>query len=140
MSGHFLLTNIPQSELNMASSKGAVWSPIAHQHVGWSDTSKAALGNVLNGVAIPNRNNLPPHCYLQFAGSNPAAIDLRNYLKAASWVDNLTRPAGGGFGLTGLCPVANGLFLGGHKADALVAQIEHGGVSVEIYYVSGYPI
>ncbi|MDR3443678.1 hypothetical protein [Dyella sp.] len=124
----------------MATFKGAAWSARMHANVGWTQTSRQALSSVLANVAIPNRNQLPPHCYLTFAGQNPAPMALKNYLKVASWVDSLRRPTGAGFGLTALNAIAGGLFGNGHFADSLIAQIEHGGVSVEIYYVSGYEV
>lgn len=139
MSGHFLLLNIPQTELNTAINQGAIWSPVAHPGVAWDATSRATLDNLVNGVAIPNRGNLPRHCYLQFAGANPVPMALLGYLQVVGWVDNLTRP-GGGLNLTGIIPAADVAFAGGRKFDALVAQIQHGAVSVEIYYVSGIPI
>ena len=137
MAGHFLLNSITQSDHNVALQQtGVSYSALQHANVGWTLQSRQTFINVLNGIGIGNRNNLPPHRYLQI-GAAPIAETI-SYLRGAGWVDLLTRPNTPGFGLRALTGPAQIAWNAGNKAEALITQVNHGNVSIEIYYTSGY--
>lgn len=135
MAGHFLLQSISQSDVNTICAQiGARISARQHANVGWTAKSQATLNRILHDELIPNRNNLPPHVYLQVDSRDAAAMGL---LRGAGWTDRLRRPASAGFGLRALCEAAQQCWDAGDYAGALAAQVAHGSVSIEIYYMSG---
>lgn len=141
MAGHFLLVNIPLSDLLIAVDKlGGAVSAVQHTHVGWSSGTLDVLRTAASGGNIGNRNQLPPHVYLQINAENPLHGTKKTYLRVASWVDDMTRPASVGLGLRQLCVTAQTFWNLGRKDEAIIAQVEHGAVSVEIYYRSKVPV
>lgn len=137
MSGHFVLWKISVEDKDhcLAGYAGSQWSALQHAAVGWTAASRAVLGNVKANVAIPNRAGLPPHRYLMLGPDNPLTLPLKTYLHGRMWVRDLVRSDDAGFALTALCATARGFWDEGKKVDALMAQIEFGGTSVEIYYL-----
>lgn len=136
MAGHFILKNLVQSDLDVARRKGGSLSTREHAAIGWTAASAAVLTTALTGNAIPNRNGLPPHVYLQFNATSPDdATDT--YLKGCGWADQLIRPAGAGLGLRALATEADAAWQRGDKNRALALQANHGAISIEIYHQSG---
>jgi hypothetical protein len=141
MAGYFVMNSIPVSDLLIAQLKlGAAWSGVAHAHIGWSTRSRTELQTALDSGVIASRHGLPPHRYLQINAENPLAVQKAFYINVAGWVDALKRPTCAGLGLRQLCHNAQAAWTAGNKAGALIAQVEHGAVSVEIYHVSGEPV
>ncbi|MCF3102094.1 hypothetical protein IPZ58_10905 [Streptomyces roseoverticillatus] len=145
MSGHFILSNISQADLDNARAHGGTWSPLQHGNIGWNANSRAVLSRALNNQDIPNRDGLPPHRYLilQQAG-NPNIEVTKKFLQETqdSWVDpnRLRRPTGRGLGLRALNATAAGLWAQNKLHDCLVAQFwrpESATVTVEIYHLAG---
>ncbi|AOY81811.1 hypothetical protein BJP36_19735 [Moorena producens JHB] len=137
MAGYYILKNISTSELSIAQNKlQAGWSSLQHANVGWTDISRQILNDALQGNNITNRNNLPPHRYLQINAENPLSPDKIQYLRRANWVDRLVRPISQGLGLRNITPQALEEFQRGNYAASLIAQIQHGTVSIEIYYTN----
>ncbi len=120
-----------------ATARGT-WGALQHAGVGWTPLSRGVITQVFANNAIPNRAGLPPHRYLEFGVENPISESRSLYLRSAAWVDQLTRPADLGFGITALSPQALTEWNAGRKAQSIIAQIQHGNVSVEIYYVDGH--
>lgn len=134
MAGHFILKSITFSDLQVARQMGGTWSTLQHGYVGWTRESTRVLGQALSGQAIGNRDGLPPHRYLQFSAGNGDRIE--EYLKGAGWADGLIRPDSPGLGLRALIAAAAATWPG-NKNLALVAQRQHGSISVEVYYLGG---
>ena len=97
-----------------------------------------------SGVAIGNRNLIPPHKYLGFPPGAPAAgLAAQLLADKYGWITGLERPVNAGFGVVALCPAAAAAWnagQSGYKYDALVAQITHGATSVEVYYLGSKEI
>lgn len=149
MAGHFILRSITQSDRIMATTFPLVsFSGVAHQQgtarphggvfPGWSPASRLALTTALASNPIANRDDLPPHRYLQFPAFGQLNADGQRYASSAGWIDNLIRPTGAGLGLRNLSPAAQLQWNNGNKSAAFVEQCRAGNVSVEIYYMSGY--
>ncbi|MBN1205580.1 MAG: hypothetical protein JXB05_11740 [Myxococcaceae bacterium] len=140
MSGHYLLRSISHQDLVIAQAPTArgIWGPLQHAAVGWTAPSRGVIQNVFANIAIPNRGGLPPHRYLQFGVENPIDPSRALYLRSAEWVDQLIRPADPGFAISALSVAAQAHWAAGSKAESIIAQIQHGNVSVEIYYVDGH--
>ncbi len=136
MAGYYLLRSITFSDLMTALEKlSATWSDLQHSDVGWTPKSYQVLTTALKGQDIGNRDNLPPHRYLQIKGENPLADKKKQYLRAAAWVDQLERPASPGLGLRKLTGGAGKW--PADKAESLIQQVQTGSVSVEIYFLGG---
>ncbi len=141
MSGHYILTSIDRFDVIKAQGQplGATLSGRQHANVGWNVGSRATLSTALAGGNIGNRNTLPPHIYLMINANNPLPALVQSYLKIANWVDKLQRPNAVGLGLAMLCPAANAHWPN-NKAQSLIEQIQHGAVSIEIYYQDGIEV
>ncbi|CAM3180331.1 hypothetical protein G4177_10170 [Corallococcus sp. ZKHCc1 1396] len=146
MAGHFILKNITVSDLHTATGKpGITWSnALAHApgtgigpFLGWCLQTRQVLEQALGNIAIANRDNLPPHRYLLINAWQGLAQETQHYLMGAAWDQFLIRPTGGGLGLTALAAGANPPWNQGNKSAALRAQCQAGGVSIEVYYLSG---
>ncbi|WP_058044448.1 hypothetical protein [Streptomyces roseifaciens] len=135
MAGHFILKSISNSDLTIATSKGAAWSPLQHANVGWNAASRAVLSKALSGQSIGNRDGLPPHRYLESKVSTGPTLE--KYLRSAGWADLLIRPASPGLGLRELSPKAKAAWDRGDRTGALVEQFLHGTATVEVYYING---
>ncbi|CAM5545246.1 hypothetical protein [Streptomyces abikoensis] len=135
MAGHFILKSISNTDLTIATSKKATWSPLQHGNIGWNTASRAVLSNALAGRPIGNRDGLPPHRYLEAKVS--AGSELEKYLRSAGWADLLIRPASQGLGLRELSPKAKAAWDRGDRTGALVEQFLHGTATVEVYYING---
>lgn len=145
MSGHFILNNISQAELDNALTNHGTWSDLHHGGVGWNAASRAVLSRALDNQDIPNRDGLPPHRYLIFQrAGNPDIERTRTFLQQTqdSWVDpnRLRRPTGGGLGLRALNATAQGFWAQNKLHDCLVAQFyrpESATATIEIYHLGG---
>ncbi|QLE72065.1 hypothetical protein FGW37_11025 [Streptomyces rectiverticillatus] len=135
MAGHFILRSITNSDLTIATSKGATWSALQHGSIGWNTASRAVLSKALAGQPIGNRDGLPPHRYLESKASVGATLE--KYLRSAGWAGQLIRPASAGLGLRELSPKAKAAWDRGDHTGALVEQFLHGTATVEVYYISG---
>ncbi len=146
MAGHFLVRNISHGEVNSSTigALGGAMSARQHADVGWNAASRLVLTTALNGLAIPNRNGLPPHVYLQFGpfqnSSDAKKGQVRMALKSFEWVDAAIRPPGAGLGLRALCPNAQASWAAGDLANAIYEQALHGQTSIEVYYVDNEEI
>jgi hypothetical protein len=150
MAGHFVLKSITVSDLYAAIQQGCTWSGLAHQggtarpippggnFPGWNQVGRQALTDALSGAGILNRNDLPPHRYLQFgpiqAGPIQAGPGLYDYIRGAGWAENVVRPD---MGLRLLSPLASNAWTNNNFSDAVFLQAQHGATSVEIYYIAG---
>jgi hypothetical protein len=137
MSGHFILKSISSTDISLATSKGATWSDVQHADIGWTVTSRQTLTNAFGNVAIPNRDNLPPHRYLSFSFGSPHQVALQDFLRMVSWADSLVRPTGAGLELRNLAAAAQVPWAAGRHNEALVNQFQNGTVTIEVYYISG---
>ncbi|MFI2188548.1 hypothetical protein [Streptomyces sioyaensis] len=146
MSGHFIVSNISAAERDEALSNGATWSALQHGNIGWTPASRALLSKALNGQAIPSREGLPPHRYLDFAqAGNPDKEKTARFLRTttASWVSHnrLLRPTGAGLGLKQLAKKAQDAWALNKLNDALVEQFldpQGARVTIEIYHLGGH--
>ncbi|MCC3466240.1 MULTISPECIES: hypothetical protein [unclassified Microcoleus] len=149
MAGQFVLWRIDPNDRDnfIANFSGSKWSELAHREntpngngglfPGWTAASRDLINRVRNGSSnLANRNNLPPHRYLQIPGGLPNAAQV-NYLRTCYWINDLVRPSDPGFGIVALAPAAVAAWSNGKKVDSLVAQITHGATSIEIYYLGG---
>ncbi|MBK8974780.1 MAG: hypothetical protein IPM29_02535 [Planctomycetes bacterium] len=136
MAGHFILRSITTSDVTVAKTKGGTISAVQHANVGWTPNSEAALKAALAGQNIPNRDNLPPHVYLQFQPTT-AGSNIDTYLNGAGWADTVERPNCAGLGLRALCAQAQTAWNQGNKSRAVALQAQHGAISVEIYFQAG---
>ena len=151
MAGQFVLWKMPPQVLaTYTGIPGVGWTGLAHaartpsgvvgvDFAGWTVQTSAELNRVRSGVAIGNRNNLPPHRYLTFPPGQPGlALATQLQLDKYGWLTDLERPVNVGFGLVALCPAAAAIWNAGQTAyrhDALIAQITHGATSIEVYYL-----
>lgn len=152
MAGHFIVWRMTPEEINSALPLGftmspgldhspAVLVPVGHplfggHWPGWTPATRDVLDRAKRGMNITNRFMIPPHRYLQrppgAAALTPAQIMS---LRTQSWVQNLHRPSPGvNFGLAALCVAALGKWNAGDRAGALLEQMAHGAVSIEVYY------
>lgn len=146
MSGHFIVSNISQADLDEARTNGGTWSVLQHANIGWNAASRALLSKALNNQAIPNREGLPPHRYLDFAqAGNPNKDKTAQFLRTtkASWVDpnRLRRPTGAGLGLKQLCKKAQDAWAQNKLNEALAEQFldqQGARVTIEIYHLGGH--
>ncbi|MFC5724744.1 hypothetical protein ACFP1Z_31805 [Streptomyces gamaensis] len=135
MAGHFILRSINNTDLAIATSKGATWSVLQHANIGWNTASRSVLSKALNGQPIGNRDGLPPHRYLESKKS--VGDTLEKYLRNAGWASQLIRPNSAGLGLRELSPKAKAAWDRGDRTGALVEQFLHGTATVEVYYING---
>lgn len=147
MAGHFLLKSISTDEKNaiIAGFTGTTWSATAHVagtangaggvFPGWNEGSRLTLGHAFAGIAIGNRNNLPPHKYLQFPGTAAPTPAQLTAIHKSNDLREITHPDDAGLGLRALCAAALTEWNAGKKLAALIAQIMHGATSIEIYYL-----
>ncbi|QRN93497.1 hypothetical protein JRI60_30465 [Archangium violaceum] len=139
MAGHFILKNISTTELAIAQATpyNCAWSALQHANVGWTTASRLVLTNALAGVGIGNRDGLPPHRYLNLQDNIATDVaKFHAYLRGASWVERLVRPNSAGLGLRALAGPAATHWAAGRVADAVIAQLATGPVSIEIYYTN----
>jgi hypothetical protein len=147
MAGHFLLKSISTAEKDaiIAGFTGTTWSATAHvagtangaggDFPGWTAGSRLTLGHAFAGIAIANRNNLPPHKYLQFPGTAAPSPAQLTAIHSSNDLREITHPDDPGLGLRALCATALAEWNAGKKLAALIEQIKHGATSIEIYYL-----
>ncbi len=154
MAGNFILKSITQSDLLEAIRfEGITWSETLHhakdtpidpsspngeQFAGWTDQTRNTLKQALQGnQTITDRSYLPPHRYLEIVPWQSLGKDAQNYVTTAGWGENLIRPDIPGLRLKEMTEDANNQWINERKNDAMVTQLKKGGISIEVYYISG---
>jgi hypothetical protein len=152
MAGNFILKSITQSDLSTAIRFPHIrWSDTAHRQgtlinpaqpqgarfPGWTVTTRQTLSNALANVAIGNRQNLPPHRYLEISAWAQLNDDEKGYVRGAGWADSLVYPNGAGLGLKAMTGAVLTAWNLGNKNQALEEALKQGNVSIEVFYQSG---
>jgi hypothetical protein len=152
MAGNFILKSITQSDLmtairfphfrwsDTAHRQGSLINPSQPQGArfpGWTAATRQTLSNALANIAIPNRQNLPPHRYLEIDTWGPLNDDEKNYARGAGWADSLVYPTGAGVGLKAMTGAVLTAWNLGNKNQALEEALKQGNVSIEVFYQSG---
>lgn len=160
MAGHFLIWRMPQSVLDTYLTLGChilppANQPPAHQagvangnggvFQGWNANSSNELSRARDGHAIGNRDNLPPHRYLELPAGQPSlALAAQLLTDKEKWIAQLERPSTMGLPALSVTvvPVYGtsprsiwGSAASDYRFHALVAQMHTGPVSIEYYYV-----
>ncbi len=147
MAGRYVVKRITQDDIDrtMTQFPLAVWSGLAHAagvanggggvFQGWTAQSRADLSVIFTGAGnLADRNNLPPHRYLQLPPGVWTAAQT-DYIYSAYWPNDLHRPSSAGFGVVGLSPLASAEWQSGQKRESLRQQCIAGPVSIEVYYL-----
>ena len=111
MAGHFVLGI--SGNLAMRLSSAGMLSDVYHKNVPYNQTSISDRDRGLRGDQLQNRNNLPPHCYIQIS-SGKQLRDLPEDLLDLFQKKAITP---GGMGLTSLCKNAHLAWENGRKLE-----------------------
>lgn len=155
MSGNFVVFRMSMEDINLVKSKfpGCEWSGPAHAansqrdpdipaagvFPGWTAESRALLDRVRDGRAPTegepkNRNNIPPHRYLEFKAG--ITKEQEDFLRSCYWVNDLVRPAYLHFKMKEITNDAVKVaWSEGKKVTALIEQIKATATEIEIYYL-----
>jgi hypothetical protein len=151
MSGHFVVWKV--ADVDFADlkknfeepGKCIVWTDLAHAanatahgvtYPGWTDDTRAHLNKIRDGrlSSIPNRNNLPPHRYIEIPGGD-LNDEKKEYLRQSCEImRNLHRPFPT-FKLTDLNPNARDRWNAGDRVGAFIEQLKTT-TQIEVYYTS----
>jgi hypothetical protein len=151
VAGNFVLKSITASDLIIATRHPHIkWSTTAHKKgdidgtgkpfQGWTPDTREVLRKALQGQAIPNRNLLPPHRYLEIETWNKLSEDEKRYVTMTSWADSMEYPLGQGLGLKALTGQVQAKWVARDKNGALIEALKTGDVSIEVYYHGGIEI
>jgi hypothetical protein len=152
MAGNFILKSISQSDLSTAVRYPHMrWSGTAHRQgdpinpaqptgarfTGWTQSTRQTLSDALANRNIPNRQNLPPHRYLEIDAWARLNDDEKAYVRGAGWADSLVYPSGTGVGLKAMTGEVLAAWNAGNKNQAVEEALKQGNVSIEVFYQSG---
>jgi hypothetical protein len=151
VAGNFILKSITASDLIIATRHPHIkWSTTAHKKgdldgdgkpfQGWTPDTREVLRKALQGMAIANRNLLPPHRYVQIETWIKLNDVEKNYVTMAAWVESMEYPAGAGLGLKALTGQVLAKWQARDKNGALIEALKTGDASIEVYYHGGIEI
>lgn len=136
--GHFVfqgMNSTKQGQLQKLIGGGIDWTAAGLQHgnIGWNSNSRRFLNNCFAGINNNpnNRSGLPPHRYYS---TQAIDVDLTKLQLIVEEFELIRTPQ---FFLRQLSELAQQAWAANEKVKALKLQLQHGSVSLELYYFNG---